>query len=318
MRTSPVNAEVAVHDSRLVPVVAHQPILEKVATGARWSEGPVWIAEHDCVLWSDIPNNRILRWSERDGMDTWRTGVEYTNGHARERDGSILHCSHGLRAVYRTAVDGTRQAIVVDRWHGRRLNSPNDVIVKSDGTIWFTDPPYGLVVPEEGHGGESEIGACHVFRFDPASETLDSVADLPEHPNGLAFAPDERLLYVTDTSRALPGHGENHCIWVFDVDDCALSGGRVFAEISPGVPDGLRIDTWGWLYVGAANGVQVLHPDGTLLGTIPVPEVVGNLAFGGPDLDTLYITATTSLYRIQLATRGASAGWPRARLPPVT
>ncbi len=306
-------AEVPVRDPRLAQLMAPQPIPERVATGARWSEGPVWIAEHGCVLWSDIPNNRILRWSERDGMDTWRAGVEYTNGHARERDGSILHCSHGLRAIYRTAVDGTGQSIVVDRWRGKRLNSPNDVIVKSDGTIWFTDPPYGLIVPEEGHGGESEIGACHVFRFDPLNATLDSVADLPEHPNGLAFSPDERLLYVSDTSRALAGHGENHCIWVFDVnDDSALSGGRVFAEISPGVPDGLRIDTRGWLYVGAANGVQVLHPDGTLLGTILVPEVVGNLVFGGPDLDTLYITASTSLYRIKLATRGASACWPCA------
>jgi len=301
----PVPADIDVLDPRFAPVVAHHPELERLATGAVWSEGPVWIAEDDSVLWSDIPNDRMLRWSERDGMRVWRERVEFTNGHTRDLDGSILHCSHGLRAVYRTAVDGSGQRTVVERWQGKRFNAPNDIVVKSDGTIWFTDPPYGLIIPEEGHGGESEIGDCYVFRHDPRTGELDPVTGLPEHPNGLAFSPDESLLYVSDTSGALPGQGRNHCIWVFDVvEGRRLANGRVFAEISPGVPDGFRLDAQGWIYTSALDGVQVVHPDGTLLGRIRVPEKVGNVTFGGRDRDVLYVAASTSLYRIRLATRG--------------
>jgi len=301
----PVLTDIDVLDRRFAPVVANYPDLERLATGAIWSEGPVWIAEDDSVLWSDIPNDRMLRWSARDGMRVWRERVEFTNGHARDLDGSLLHCSHGLRAIFRTAVDGSGQRTVVDRWKGRRFNAPNDIVVKSDGTIWFTDPPYGLIIPEEGHGGESEIGDCYVFRLDPRIGTVEPVTDLPEHPNGLAFSPDESMLYVSDTSGALPGHGSNHCIWAFDVvEGRPLANGRVFAEVSPGVPDGFRVDAQGWIYTSAQDGVQVLHPDGTLIGRIRVPEKVGNVTFGGPGRDVLYIAASTSLYRIRLATRG--------------
>ncbi|MBK9608168.1 MAG: SMP-30/gluconolactonase/LRE family protein [Betaproteobacteria bacterium] len=296
---------IEIFDDRLRPVVAGAPQLERLCTGARWSEGAVWMAEDDSVLWSDIPNDRMLRWSAADGMRVWRERVEFTNGHTRDLDGSLLHCSHGLRAVFRTAPDGSDQRIVVERWQGKRFNAPNDIVVKSDGTLWFTDPPYGLIIPEEGHGGVSEIGDCYVFRFDPKSGALDPVTDLPVHPNGLAFSPDERLLYVSDTSGALPEHGINHCIWVFDVDDGrTLRDGRVFAEVAPGLPDGFRLDHQGWLYTSSLDSVQVYHPDGTLLGKIPVPEKVGNVTFGGPGRDVLYIAASTSLYRIRLATRG--------------
>jgi len=296
-------------DQRLAPVVAGSPRLERLCTGARWSEGPVWLAHDDSVLWSDIPNDRMLRWSARDGMTVWRERVEFTNGHTRDRDGSLLHCSHGLRAVFRTAPDGSDQRIVVDRWQGKRLNAPNDIVVKSDGTIWFTDPPYGLIIPEEGHGGESEIGDCFVFRFDPATGALDPVTDLPIEPNGLAFSPDESLLYVSDTSAALGREATgNHCIFVFDVvDGRRLANGRRFADVAPGVPDGFRVDAQGWLYTSSDDSVQVLHPDGTLLGKIHVPEKVGNVTFGGTARDTLYIAASTSLYRIRLATRGVQA-----------
>ncbi|HQU49318.1 MAG TPA: SMP-30/gluconolactonase/LRE family protein [Casimicrobiaceae bacterium] len=301
----PVATDIDVFDPRFAPVVAHRPSLERLATGAIWSEGPVWIAEDDSVLWSDIPNDRMLRWSAQDGMSVWRERVEFTNGHTRDLDGTILHCSHGLRAVFRTDVDGGAQRTVVDRWEGRRFNAPNDIVVKSDGTIWFTDPPYGLIIPEEGHGGESEIGDCYVFRHDPRTGALDPVTALPEHPNGLAFSPDESLLYVSDTSGALPAHGSNHCIWVFDVvDGRRLGNGRVFAEIAPGVPDGFRLDAQGWIYTSAQDGVHVYHPDGTRLGRIGVPEKVGNVTFGGHARDILYIAASSSLYRIRLATRG--------------
>lgn len=301
--TEAARIDVDVLDPRFALVVPPAPVLERVCTGARWSEGPVWMHEDDSVLWSDIPGDRMLRWSARDGMRVWRERVEFTNGHTRERDGALLHCSHGLRAVVRTRADGGDE-IVADRWRGRRFNSPNDIVVKSDGTIWFTDPPYGIVLPAEGHPGESEIGDCLVFRLDPASGALDPVTNLPEHPNGLAFSPDERRLYVSDTAGALDPGG-NHCIFVFDVaEGRSLRNGRVFAVIEPGVPDGMRFDQRGLLYTSSADSVQVYAEDGTRVGRIPVPEKVGNLTFGGANRDWLYICASTSLYRIRLHTRG--------------
>lgn len=293
-------------DPRFAPLVSYTPTLERLAGGARWSEGPLWIAEDCSIIWSDIPNDRILQWTERDGMRIWKERVGFTNGRARDLDGSILHCSHGTRGVFRTALDGTAQQVVVESWQGKRFNSPNDIVVKSDGSIWFTDPPYGLLVPEEGNGGQSEIGDCMVFRVDPRSGTVDAVTDLPEHPNGIAFSPDERLLYVSDTSGALVGQGRNHCIWVFDVNDGkSLSNGKVFAEIAPGVPDGFCVDIQGWIYTSARDGVHVLHSDGSILGKFLVPEPVGNVTFGGVDRNILYVTASTSLYRIRLATTSA-------------
>lgn len=299
-------AAIDVFDARLVPVVTGADTLERLCTGAIWSEGPVWIAEDDSVLWSDIPNDRMLRWSARDGMRVFRDNVEFTNGHVRDHDGSLLHCSHGLRAVFRTDLRGEQQRVVVDRWQGKRFNAPNDIVVKSDGTLWFTDPPYGLIIPEEGHGGESEIGDCLVFRFDPRTGELDPVTDLPIEPNGLAFSPDESRLYVSDTSAALGREATgNHCIFVFDVvAGRRLTNGRVFADVAPGVPDGFRVDAQGWLYTSSLDSVQVYHPDGTLLGKIHVPEKVGNVTFGGAARDVLYIAASTSLYRITLRTKG--------------
>ena len=293
-------------DPRFQAVVAHRPTLERLCTGARWSEGPVWMHEDDSVLWSDIPNDRMLRWSARDGMSVWQQTVEFTNGHTRDHDGTLLHCSHGLRAVYRTKPDGSDRTIVVDGWEGRRFNAPNDVVVKSDGTLWFTDPPYGLIIPEEGHGGESEIGDCYVFRYDPRSGALDPVTDLPIEPNGLAFSPDERTLYVSDTSAALGREATgNHCLFAFDVlDGRRLANGRKLTDVSPGVPDGFRVDAQGWIYTSSEDSVQVFDPAGTLLGRIAVPEKVGNVTFGGARRDVLYIVASTSLYRIRLATRG--------------
>jgi len=301
-----LDAAIEVFDPRLGPVLAQGSRLERLATGAIWSEGPVWIAEDDSVLWSDIPNDRMLRWSARDGMSVWRQGVEFTNGHTRDLDGSLLHCSHGLRAVYRTDWRGGGRRIVVDHWQGKRFNSPNDIVVKSDGTVWFTDPPYGLIIPEEGHGGESEIGDCLVFRFDPASGELDPVTDFPIEPNGLAFSPDETILYVSDTSAALGRASTGlNCLWAFDVvDGRRLENGRELCDVTPGVPDGFRVDHQGWIYTSSEDSVQVIHHDGTLLGKLYVPEKVGNVTFGGPLRDQLYVTASRSLYRIRLATRG--------------
>jgi gluconolactonase len=302
---------IEIFDDRFA-AVAEDAALQRLCSGATWSEGPVWLAEEDALLWSDIPNNRMLRWSQRDGMSVWRQNVEFTNGHTRERNGDLLHCSHGLRAIVRTPMTdgrilpGTRDEIVVDRYRGRRLNSPNDIVVKSDGSIWFTDPPYGIASDREGHRADSEQDANHVFRWDPASRELTAVTAWLEEPNGLAFSPDESLLYVSDTSAALRSDGSgHHHIAVFDVVSGALRNPRIFAVIEPGLADGFRLDAQGWLYTSSADSVQVYHPDGSRLAKIHVPEKVGNLTFGGAGRHQLFIAASTSLYRITLNTHGA-------------
>ncbi len=301
---------IEVLDPRFAPVAQGAGALEQLCTGATWSEGPVWMQEDDSVLWSDIPNNRMLRWSETDGMAVWRDQVEFTNGHTREADGSLLHCSHGLRAIVRTRFDADlsnpRDEIVVDRYQGKRLNSPNDVVVKSDGTIWFTDPPYGIASDFEGHQAESELGDCYLFRFDPATGELRMVSDFVAEPNGLAFSPDEAVLFVSDTSAALHSDGSGyHHIVAFDVvDGQELNNPRVFAVIEPGLPDGFRIDIHGFVYTSSEDSVQIYHPDGKRIGRIAVPEKIGNLTFGGPARDQLFIAASTSLYRIRLNTAG--------------
>jgi len=298
-------ADPMILDARVRPMLAHAR-LERLCTGAVWSEGPVWLPQDGSVLWSDIPNNRILRWSETDGMTVWRDQVEFTNGHTLDRHGNLLHCSHGQRAIVRTpAVNGnilpdTADEVLVTHYAGRRLNSPNDLIVDSQNRIWFSDPPYGILSDREGHKAEIEQRANHVFCYDPASQTLMAASDWVQEPNGLAFSPDETLLYVSDTSAALRDDGHHHIV-VFDVQGTSLRNPRIFAEISPGLPDGFRIDARGWIYTSSEDSVQILHPDGTLLGKIPVPEKVGNLCFGGADGKTLFIAASTSLYRVRLA-----------------
>ncbi len=300
-------------DQRFSAVANGAGALERLCTGAIWSEGPVWLQESAQLLWSDIPNNRILAWHEQRGMSVWRQPAEFTNGHVREAGGALLHCSHGQRAVIRTLLDAQglplRDEVVVDRYQGKRLNSPNDVIVKRDGSIWFTDPPYGILSDREGYQAESELGVNHVFRLDALTGELSSVTDVVEEPNGLAFSPDELLLYVSDTSAALRSDGSgNHHIMAFDVSGGRqLINPRVFAVVSPGLSDGFRVDVHGFVYTSSEDSVQVYHPDGTRIGRIAVPEKVGNLCFGGPAGDELFICASRSLYRVRLNTRGATA-----------
>ena len=313
MQPIPALSAIEVLDPRFAPVAQPSGALERLCTGAVWSEGPVWLRETDAVLWSDIPSNRMLSWRQGHGMAVWREGVEYTNGHVRESSGALLHCSHGLRAIVRTRFDTSMQPLpdemVVSHYQGRRLNSPNDVVTKSDGTIWFTDPPYDIASDREGHAAPSELGDCYVFRFDPATDSLRIVSDFVEEPNGLAFSPDESVLYVSDTSAALRTDGSgNHHIVAFDVIGAQdLANPRVFAVVNPGLADGFRVDMNGFVYTSSADSVQVYHPDGTRIGRIPVPEKVGNLCFGGATGNELYVCASRSLYRITLNTKGATA-----------
>ncbi|MCX6976626.1 MAG: SMP-30/gluconolactonase/LRE family protein [Verrucomicrobia bacterium] len=292
--------------------------LERVATGTIWAEGPVWLADRRVVRYSDIPNNRIVEFSEDTGeFSVYANQAEYPNGRTLDLDGSIIQCSHGRRAVERE-LDG--QIIpIVNAWRGRRLNSPNDVVVKSDGTIWFTDPSYGIERPGEGHRGDLEYGDRYVFRYDPATAQLDPVVIDIEQPNGLAFSPDEKILYVADSSIApaseadpeRPGGCSIHAYDIFSGRHA--KNGRTFATITPGLPDGFRIDVAGNIWSSSFDSVQVFSPEGVLLERIGVPEKIANLCFGGRDGSTLYIAATSSLYRIQTATTDAAARWIQAR-----
>ena len=305
-------ASIELLDPRYLAIAGGAGPLERLCTGAAWSEGPVWLRETGEVLWSDIPNNRILAWHPVSGLRVWRDTVEFTNGHAREVDGALLHCSHGQRAIVRTRLDAAGCPVadetVVSHYQGRRLNSPNDLVVKRDGTIWLTDPPYGIASDREGHKADSVLGDCYVFRYDPATGALRIVSDFVEEPNGLAFSVDEKLLYVSDSSAAQRTDGSgNHHIVAFDViGGQDLANPRVFAVVEPGLADGLRVDVHGFVYTSSADSVQVYHPDGTRIARIPVPEKVANMCFGGPDGNQLFICASTSLYRMVLNTRGAT------------
>jgi len=286
--------------------------LEKMASGCIWAEGPAWVSGDQSVRWSDIPNDRIMQFHP--GSNTasvYRTDVGFTNGRTTDATGAVVQCSHGARAL--ELDDGHSVTIIVSTWTGRRFNSPNDVVVHSDGSIWFTDPPYGIQVEGEGYPGEREYGDNFVFRIDPRDTSVTVVIADVEEPNGLAFSPDESILYVSDTSaaRATDGGGNRH-IRAYDViDGLICKNGRTIMSLESGLPDGFRVDGHGRIWSSSDSGVQIFAPEGDHLATIDVPEVVSNLCFGGADGSDLYITATTSLYRIRTRTTDASAVWRR-------
>jgi gluconolactonase len=279
--------------------------VQRLWTGGRWCEGPAWFAAHGTLVWSDIPNNRMLRYDQRnDTVGLFRTDSNNSNGNTVDREGRLVTCEHLARRVTRTEHDG-RITVLADRWQGLRLNSPNDVVVKSDGSVWFTDPSYGILSDYEGAPAESEIGACHVYRVDPANGAVDRVADDFVKPNGLAFSPDESLLYIADTGASHDPQGPRH-IRRFKVgaDGRSLTDGAVFAVCDNGLFDGFRVDTHGRLWCSAHDGVHAYAPDGRLLGKILIPETVANVCFGGPKRNRLYICATSSLYAVYLKANG--------------
>ena len=280
--------------------------LERLADGCRWTEGPAYFAAGRYLVWSDIPNDRMLRWDELTGnVGVFRAPAGYTNGNTVDRQGRLVSCEHGARRVTRTEHDGSL-TVIADRHEGKRFNSPNDVVVKSDGSIWFTDPAYGIDSDYEGHRADSEIGACHVYRVEADGRDCRIVADDFVRPNGLAFSPDERRLYVSDTGASHVDDGPRH-IRVFDVGaDSTLSGGEVFATRADGAFDGLRVDTEGRIWTSAGEAVECYEPDGTLLGRVLVPEIVSNVVFGGPKRNRLFICATTSVYSVLLPVNGVS------------
>jgi gluconolactonase len=281
--------------------------VERLWTGCRWAEGPAWFPAHRALVWSDIPNNRMLRWDEQSGhVSVFRQPTNNTNGNAVDTQGRLVSCEHLGRRVVRTEHDGSI-TVLADKWQGKRLNSPNDVTVRSDGSIWFTDPDFGIGGNYEGDPAVSEIGGCHVYRIDPASGAVDRVADDFVEPNGIAFSPDERFLYVVD-SGGLVREGGPHHIRRLEVkaDGRSLGGSQVVGPpCAIGWYDGLRTDTTGRIWVGAGDGVHCIEPSGTLIGKIRIPEMVANLTFGGPKRNRLLICGTTSLYAAYTTVVGA-------------
>lgn len=278
--------------------------VETLHTGCRWAEGPAWFAAGRYLVWSDIPNDRILRWDETDGsVSVFRQPSMSSNGNTVDLQGRLVSCEHRTRCVSRTEHDGTR-TVLASHVEGKRFNSPNDVVVKSDGSIWFTDPSYGIDSDYQGDAASGEIGSQRVYRIDPVNGVIRAVAGDFVQPNGLAFSPDESLLYVVDTGATHQADGPHH-IRRFSVNENgSLDGGAVFAVCPVGLYDGLRVDAQGNLWLSAGDGVHCHAPDGSLLGKVRIPETVANLCFGGAKRNRMFICGTTSLYSVYLNTRG--------------
>ncbi|MGZ5912615.1 MAG: SMP-30/gluconolactonase/LRE family protein [Reyranella sp.] len=282
--------------------------VEKLHTGCRWAEGPAWFAAGRYLVWSDIPNDRMLRWDETDGsVSLFRQPSMNSNGNSVDLEGRLVTCEHRGRCVSRTEHDGSR-SVLASHFEGKRFNSPNDVVVKSDGSIWFTDPSYGIDSDYEGDASANEIGAQRVYRIDASGGAIAVVASDFVQPNGLAFSPDESLLYIVDTGATHQIDGPHHVRRFRVGANGALAGGEVFATCPVGLYDGLRVDVHGNLWLSAGDGVHCHAPDGDLLGKVLVPEAVANLCFGGPKRNRMFICGTTSLYSVYLNTRGARPG----------
>jgi gluconolactonase len=289
-------------DPRFRALVLPNAPLETLGTGYRWLEGPVWFADHDCLYVSDIPNDRVLRWTEDGGISVFRQPSGFANGHTRDREGRLLTCSHRERNVSRTEFDGS-VTVLASQFGGKRLNSPNDIVCKSDGTIWFSDPIYGISTDYEGGKQQQELPPA-LYRFDPATGELRVAADDFVNPNGLAFSPDERFLYVAETGEQFDDASARSIRRFAVAEDGALSNGAPFHSITPGNADGFRVDELGNVWSSAADGVHCISPQGELLGKILTASVVSNLCFGGRNRSRLFICASHTLMAIYTNTRG--------------
>ena len=304
-RPSPTYPDPAVQilDPRFATMRITLAAVERLYTGCRWAEGPVWFGDQRAVFWSDIPNNRILRWSESTGaVDEFRCPSNYANGNTRDRQGRLVTCEHGGRRVTRTEYDGTI-TVLADSFDGKRLNAPNDVVVKRDGSVWFTDPDFGILGYYEGARATPEL-PTNVYRYDPETNRLDVVIDDIVRPNGICFSPDESVVYIVDCGTT------PRRILAYDVNGTKVTNKRVFTDAGEGTPDGFRVDTNGNLWAGwgmnaALNGVRVFAPDGTPLGHIALPERCANLCFGGVHRNRLFMASSQSLYALYVGVQGA-------------
>ena len=272
--------------------------VKKIFSGMLWGEGPVYIPHLDTLVWSDIPNNRMLKLSNGK-VDVYKDPSNYTNGNTTDNEGNVISCSHGGRCIYKTN-DNLEVQTLVDNFNGKKLNSPNDLFVKSDGSIWFTDPPYGILSDYEGYPGEQEYGGCYVFSYDPNSKKLNVMINDLVRPNGITISPDENKLYVADT-----GENIKH-LYVYDMVDGLPKNRKLVYDFKPFFSDGFRCDKDGNVWTSAGKAIKCFNPKNELIGQLIVPELVSNLEFGGVEGNILYITATTSLYSIELNQQGAS------------
>ncbi len=300
------DAAVEILDPSFAPYRVTLAAVERLFTGCRWSEGPVWFGDARCVLWSDIPNNRILRWDEESGATTvFRRPSNNANGNTRDRQGRLVTCEHLTRRVTRTEYDGTL-TVLADRYDGKRLNSPNDVAVTSDGAIWFTDPEFGILGYYEGERADREL-PTNVYRIDGQTGAVTVATDAVARPNGIAFSPDERTAYIVECG------GPRRSLVAFDVTGPALTRRRAFIDAGPGTPDGFRCDVDGNLWCGwgmseGLDGVMVFNPAGAPIGRIALPERCANLCFGGRHRNRLFMAASQSLYSLYVMTQGAPGG----------
>jgi len=262
-----------------------------------WSEGPCYIPHLDMLVWSDNPNNRMLKLVAGQ-VSEYRNPSNFCNGNTIDNQENLISCSHGGRCIYKTN-DNLEVEIVVDSFNGKKFNSPNDVCVKSDGTIWFTDPPYGILSDYEGYVGNQEYGGCYVFKYDPKINRLDVVTKKLDRPNGICFSNDEKKLYISDT-------GENiKCLYVFDVEGDLISNQKLVYDFKPFFSDGFRCDKDGNIWTSAGKAIKCFNPQNELIGQLILPELVSNLEFGGKEGNILYVTATSSLYAMELNQIGA-------------
>ena len=297
-------------DQRFAKYLIGNAMVEPLWTGARWSEGPVWFGDTRCLIWSDIPNNRMMRWTEETNQVTvFRQPANNSNGNTRDKQGRLITCEHLTRRVTRTEYDG-RITVLMDSFEGKPLNAPNDVVVHPDGHIWFTDPGYGILLHYEGERADFEL-PTNVYRLNPDTGAATVVTDELEKPNGLCFSPDYSKLYLVDTGAThTPDHPRH--IRVYDVDDNArLKNGRLFCDMSPGLADGIRCDVDGNLWSSAGwigegyDGVHIFAPNGDLIGKIHLPEVCANLCFGGAKRNRVFMAGSQSLYAVYVETQGA-------------
>jgi gluconolactonase len=297
-----------IKDDRFARLALPNVHLEKIWSGCRWAEGPAWFPAGRYLVWSDIPNDRMLRWDETDGsVSIFRAPANNSNGHTVDREGRLVSCEHRTRRITRTEHDGTL-TVLASLFGGKRFNSPNDLVVKSDGSIWFTDPSYGIDSHYEGDAGPSEIGKCHVYRLDPTTKAVEAVATDFVMPNGIAFSPDEKFLYIADSGVTHVKNGPRH-IRRFQVSDNGrgILASEIFATCKDGMFDGFRFDVAGNLWTSAGDGVHCYAPDGALIGKIRVPETVANVCFVGLKRNRLFICATTSIYAIFVNTTGMAS-----------
>jgi gluconolactonase len=301
--------DIIVLDPRFKACFAGHVRVERLWSGARWAEGPAWFAAGRYLVWSDIPNNCMMRFVEPSGeVSIFREHSNNSNGNTVDNQGRLVTCEHLTRRVTRTEIDGSI-SVLAEKFNGKRFHSPNDAVVKSDDTIWFTDPTYGIDADYEGDRAAQEIDGCHVYRLDAKSGAVTAVVTDMVRPNGIAFSPDEKFLYVADTGATHKEAGPRH-IRRFKVDDngAKLSGGEVFAECTAGFFDGFRVDRNGRIWTSAGDGVHCYDADGSLIGKILIPEMVANVTFGGTKLNRLFICGTTSLYSMYVTTNGSKPG----------